>query len=188
MHKHRHLSIGVTVNLEHYENLRLEVSGELDSPDEADELVAFLDQVLGTLGRGDAATAERVDSYRRRVFTYSPARVEAGVISSAVAEKKVFIPDKRETHVSTGDSPPISSSGHIGPATHQDESCRGESGIEKGSAPPLLSRTDGSTVPTSGDEESEACEACGSPVSRSEKKISELFASRILCKKCIRQG
>jgi hypothetical protein len=62
------LTIGVTVNLEHYENLRLEVSGEVDSPEDAEELSRFLDTILVRFGRSDPATAERIDSYRRRVL------------------------------------------------------------------------------------------------------------------------
>lgn len=70
----RNLTIGVTVNLEHYENLRIEVSGEVESAADAGELAEFLDEVLGRFGRGDPATAERVDSYRKRVL---PAREQA---------------------------------------------------------------------------------------------------------------
>jgi hypothetical protein len=62
------LTIGVTVNLEHYENLRLEVKSEVDSPEDAENLSRFLDTILGSFGRNDQATAERVNSYRRRVL------------------------------------------------------------------------------------------------------------------------
>jgi hypothetical protein len=64
----KNLTIGVTINLEHYENLRLEVNGEAESAEDADDLVRFLDEILGTFGREDPATADRVDSYRRRVL------------------------------------------------------------------------------------------------------------------------
>jgi hypothetical protein len=64
----KNLTIGVTVNLEHYENLRLEVNGEAESAADADDLVRFLDEILGRFGRQDPPTAERVDSYRKRVF------------------------------------------------------------------------------------------------------------------------
>jgi len=67
------LTIGVTVNLEHYENLRLELSGEVDSPEDAEELSQFLDTILVRFGRSDPATAERIDSYRRRVLPGSAA-------------------------------------------------------------------------------------------------------------------
>lgn len=68
MRSRKTLVIGVTVNLEHYENLRLEVSGEAESVQDADDLIGYLDEVLGRLGREDPATAERIDSYRRRVL------------------------------------------------------------------------------------------------------------------------
>lgn len=68
MRSRKTLVIGVTVNLEHYENLRLEVSGEVGSPDDADDLVGYLDDVLGRMGRDDQTTADRIDSYRRRVL------------------------------------------------------------------------------------------------------------------------
>jgi hypothetical protein len=49
----RNLTIGVTINLEHYENLRLEVNGESESAAEADDLIRFLDEILGRFGRED---------------------------------------------------------------------------------------------------------------------------------------
>jgi hypothetical protein len=64
----RNLTIGVTINLEHYENLRVEVNGEAESAAEADSLIRFLDEILGRFGQKDPATRERVDSYRQRVL------------------------------------------------------------------------------------------------------------------------
>ncbi|MDD1720157.1 MAG: hypothetical protein LUQ25_08870 [Methanoregulaceae archaeon] len=71
----RNLTLGITVNLDNYENLRVEVTGEAEQPGDAARLVRFLDEVLAGLGRGDEATAARVDSYRRRVLGGVP---EAG--------------------------------------------------------------------------------------------------------------
>jgi hypothetical protein len=100
----KNLTIGVTVNLEHYENLRLEVNGEAESAMEADELVRFLDEILGRFGRADPATAERVDSYRRRVFSRLEAEPVCGggvcsipqEILSEVAPKKSDVPGNQE--------------------------------------------------------------------------------------------
>ncbi|RPJ53992.1 MAG: hypothetical protein EHJ95_01130, partial [Methanobacteriota archaeon] len=61
-------SIGITINLDNYENLRLDVSGEVDDQNDTEEYIRFLDQTLERLGRGNLNTAARVDSYRRRVF------------------------------------------------------------------------------------------------------------------------
>lgn len=188
MDTHRHLSIGVTVNLEHYENLRLEVSGELNTPAEADELVAFLDQVLSTLGRGDAATAARVDSYRRRVFNCSPSVSEKTDLPSVVPKIKAGIQEIPETQASACDSSLIGMSGPASPASCQSEALRMDQEPKKESSMQLPSETVESTMSIISEEGNATCEECGSPVSGAEKKISKLFASRILCKKCIRRG
>ena len=62
------LTIGITINLENYENLRLEVQGEVGDDGNTEGLVSFLDGMLARLGHGDDATAERVEAYRRRVL------------------------------------------------------------------------------------------------------------------------
>jgi hypothetical protein len=68
MPSRKNVTIGITINLDNYENLRLEIAGEVDDAGGMEELIAFLDTLLLRLGRGDAATAERVESYRRRVL------------------------------------------------------------------------------------------------------------------------
>jgi hypothetical protein len=62
------LTIGITINLENYENLRLEVQGEVGPDGNTEEIIAFLDGMLTRLGHGDQVTAERVEAYRRRVL------------------------------------------------------------------------------------------------------------------------
>jgi hypothetical protein len=93
-------TIGITINLENYENLRLEVQGEIGADGDTEELIAFLDGMLARLGHGDEATGELVDAYRRRVIAPpgtgtapsraaarpSPARKEAGAASGTVAQ------------------------------------------------------------------------------------------------------
>jgi len=63
------LTIGITVNLENYENLRLEVTGEVTGQQEVQELVGFLDQTLTTFGRGNPATIALIEKYRARVLS-----------------------------------------------------------------------------------------------------------------------
>ncbi len=79
----KNLSIGVTVNLEHYENLRLEVNGEIESADEAGDLVRFLDEILSKFGREDPATAQHIDSYRKRVFPPGQHQTKIGDVVSS---------------------------------------------------------------------------------------------------------
>jgi hypothetical protein len=84
MAQRRNLSIGITINLDNYENLRLEVGGEVCGDQDAEELIAYLDSILSRLGRGTPETAERVDAYRRRVLS-SPEKSIPG-IPAAMAE------------------------------------------------------------------------------------------------------
>lgn len=63
------LTIGITVNLENYENLRLEVTGEVTDQMEVKDLVGFLDQTLTTFGRGNPATIALIEKYRARVLS-----------------------------------------------------------------------------------------------------------------------
>lgn len=59
------LVIRVTVNLENYENLRLEVSG---AAADRDQLIEYLDETLGKFGGESEPTREKIESYRRRVI------------------------------------------------------------------------------------------------------------------------
>ncbi|MCE5297415.1 MAG: hypothetical protein MUE45_03340 [Methanoregulaceae archaeon] len=115
MGNHKTLTIGVTVNLEHYENLRLEVSGEVNSTKDGENLSRFLDTILGSFGRNDPATAERVNSYRRRVFPGSAGMVTglsgSGEIppppdDSAIGRKPEVVPVAPEISEISGEAPP----------------------------------------------------------------------------------
>lgn len=72
MEGQRTLTIGITVNLENYENLRLEVNGPVNSERDADELISFLDSILQKFGQGDPSSKERVETFRRRILFTGP--------------------------------------------------------------------------------------------------------------------
>ena len=72
-------TIGITINLENYENLRLEVQGEVGDDGNTEDLISFLDGMLARLGHGDQVTAERVEAYRRRVLAAPESAVVAAV-------------------------------------------------------------------------------------------------------------
>jgi len=84
MPSRKNVTIGITINLDNYENVRLEVSGEADDAGGMEELIAFLDTLLLRLGHGDVATAERVESYRRRVLQRST--LPPGAVAAARAK------------------------------------------------------------------------------------------------------
>jgi hypothetical protein len=268
------LAIGVTVNLEHYENLRLEVNGEVDSPEDANHLIAYIDTVLGQMGRGDPATAERIDSYRKRVLSRNaPGAVSAGLAgcqdgvcplpADILADvtragtgaanshrKKPVAPNHTAgpgTSSSAGENSVHSTPGSPGkPASPEStpkskpsalEPVSGTSGTgnpeKAGSSPPGHTRKDSSapgpssepvllpshytgtlaTSPSSPDDTHSpgektqkapksvaksmaenpplsgglTCEECGAPITETERKMSQLFASRTLCRSCMKK-
>lgn len=81
-------TIGITINLENYENLRLEVQGEIGPEGSTEDLIQFLDGLLARLGHGDEATGELVENYRRRVLAM-PGTVAA---AEAAARREVRAP------------------------------------------------------------------------------------------------
>lgn len=154
---HKTLTIGVTVNLDHYENLRLEVSGEVDSPEDAENLSRFLDTILGSFGRNDPATAERVNSYRRRVLPGPAGKVEEGIGST---ESPPRPPDDNKENMP--DIVQIASE------------------IPRVSAPVPAPPAPPGAIPVV------TCASCGAPVSPAEQKMSQLFTSRTLCRVCMK--
>jgi hypothetical protein len=84
MPSRKNVTIGITINLDNYENLRLEVSGDAEDAGGMEELIAFLDTLLLRLGHGDLPTAERVESYRRRVLQRST--LPPGAVAAARAK------------------------------------------------------------------------------------------------------
>jgi hypothetical protein len=151
------LTLGITVNLDNYENLRLEVSGEVGSQEEADELAGFLDATLARLGRGDEATAERVDAYRRRVFQMKPAEAP---MQPEEGGQTVLVPIEAEAPEAVAEPAPE-------PAA----------AAEPVPAPqPQQPQAPAATA---------SCEECGGPVTKTQKQMSNLFLNKTLCKACM---
>lgn len=150
------LTIGITVNLEHYENLRLELNGEVQDEEGARELARFLYDVLGTYGRGDPATAERIDQFRRRVLPLAgehagPMKAPSPAETPPAPEAAAGKPPDVQTAVALPTTP--------APAN-------GKAGAVAG----VL-----------------VCEECGATVGQAEQKMSMLFASKVLCRKCLKK-
>ena len=159
----KNLTIGVTVNLEHYENLRLELSGEVESGEDAENLTRFLNELLGRFGRQDPATAELVDSYRRRVF---PATETQGAPAEGTRNGIGIFPDDTAKDRSGQQETPDQANAQS---------------IESVRAPPLAS------PPAAPEVETLTCDICGGTVSPAEQKMSQLFTSRTLCRACLKK-
>lgn len=166
MSGNRKLSIGITINLENYENLRLEIEGEVATENDADELVSYLDSVLSRLGRNDPGTADRVDSYRRRVL-----EMPADLIVSE--EESVSVAGD-----TSGDDI-IAPSGELKEIVPEVSKISGNSvfGEEKGPGRNNDERKKG--------EQPFSCSSCGAMISDPEERLSQLFVGRSLCKRCL---
>jgi hypothetical protein len=172
----KNLTIGITVNLEHYENLRLEVSGEVEREGDATELVRFLDEVLGRLGQDDPATKDRVDSYRRRVLASG---LRPGKPDTAVMGQQDGI---KEYNVSAPSVPAVAESPG-GTASARDSKqpsspdITGTGEREESTPPVAASAGSGETI----------CESCGVAITAAERKMSQLFTGKDLCKSCMKK-
>ena len=158
------LTIGVTINLDNFENLRLEVSGKAETQEQADALAKFLDDQLARLGRGDAPTATRVDNYRKRVFGPAPA-AKAPVTrpaQPAVQQQPASKP------IDTG----LDKQMPYAPTTPEKPAEPVKKAPEPAAKPAPVA--DGGT-----------CEKCGGAVTKQQAKISQLFNGKALCKKCM---
>ncbi len=206
MSSKKEVTIGITINLENYENLRLEVEGDVETHEDVDDLITFLDGILARLGRGDQATAERVDAYRRRVLAARPA-----VPETPAPEKKAPLPEKKAP--APEEKAPESAAPAAEPAAREEEAraCPTPeviaAAIPPAPEPPRVpekpeekppAQPEAAPVQEPPQQEpapakpaaapaGDVCEVCGAEVTKSQAKLSQLFMSKTLCKKCMEQ-
>jgi hypothetical protein len=194
--------IGITVNLEHYENLRLEVEGEAGDPEEAAGLVAFLDELLDRFGEGDAEVRKRIENYRQRVLparspdtAQKPAKAAAGKKKAPETGKKVEQEGEEEPieapPTTEGDLPELlyhkpADAGCVPEGPHRPG---GEGVCEIGEVcesvvpePPAVSAKEAAKKePAVG----LVCSRCGAAITRQQEQLSQLFVGKALCRQCM---
>jgi hypothetical protein len=204
------LTIGVSVNLQRYENLRLAVEGEVTTDEDAEDLALYLDRVLARFGRNDPETATQIDRYRQRVMPVSGAGGEPEPAPASSSGPPCGEPADATPAVTsgTGFSPVLSPGPVAAPGfLYRREGSGAEAGGEGDSgggtvhvpAPPVSAEP--APVPPAGPpaapagagegpmppaaEDHGRCEVCGAALSRQEAKLSRIFVERLLCKKCL---
>lgn len=212
MSSKKEVTIGITINLENYENLRLEVEGDAETQEDVDDLITFLDGVLARLGRSDQATAERVDAYRRRVLAaprvaipekevptpVAPVREPASpeekacptpeAIRAAIPPEppRVLKPEapaeKPEEKTPAKPEPPRVQAPPEKPLIQPEAPAVQAPPQKPEEKPPVQEPVKPSGTPAEG-----VCEVCGAEVTKSQAKLSQLFMSKTLCKKCMEQ-
>lgn len=163
----KRLTIGVTVNLERYENLRVAVEGDVETLEDAGNLARYLDEVLAGFGKNDPDTEKQIANYRFRVL---PGRGDAAGDGADVAEGAVLVGEEQEMDAGFV-------SREVTAAIHQSDvqTVDGAGAV-----------TDVCTPPAPAKEESGAvCADCGAPITKSEEKLGRLFVDRPLCRACL---
>ena len=173
MSEKRRLSIGITVNLENYENLKVEVEGEAENDQDAGELIEYLDNVLSRLGRADPETKKRIDSYRCRVLA-QPGEILS--VDEKAPEYSVENPrPEKEARPKDADIPVKEK--HEAPP--EEIPVKEEPETPKPDTPVKEEHEN----PNAGT--GYTCSACGKPISKAEEQLSQIFMGRSLCKKCL---
>lgn len=162
------LTVGITVNLEHYENLRLEVSGEVVTHEDALNLARFLYEELEKYGVGDPATRERIENFQKRVFP--PVSTKPDTYTKECTAGVCPLPGSVDSLVDAGPVTPARTLATPEPVMNEQSSVltMTESGIE----------AEGTVI---------TCEDCGVAVNPAEQKMSMLFTNRTLCRKCLKK-
>ncbi|WP_165076988.1 hypothetical protein [Methanogenium sp. MK-MG] len=151
----KRLTIGVTVNLERYENLRVAVEGDVNTREDAEMLARYLDDVLAGFGKNDPETEKQIANYRFRVL---PGRGDAAD-DTVLSER-----GKRDAE----------SYVHAGMPVQSDTQTGGV--MESGACAPA--------VPAQA-ETSLFCADCGVSISKQEDKLGRIFVDRPLCRACL---
>ncbi|WP_214020429.1 hypothetical protein [Methanoculleus sp.] len=191
MSSKKEVTIGITINLENYENLRLEVDGDVETRGDVDDLITFLDGILARLGRGDPVTAERVDAYRRRVLAAGPAAPQAPAHEEKAPEPVPPATPEAEPAQGEGACPaPEFIEKAIPAAPEHPEPPRiprpPAKPEEEVPAKPEAAPEPATAKPPAAPAE-DVCEMCGAEVTKSQAKLSQLFMNKTLCKKCMEQ-
>lgn len=160
----KRLTIGVTVNLERYENLRVAVEGDVDTLEDAENLARYLDDVLAGFGKNDPETEKQIANYRFRVL---PGR------GDAAEDAALSGPEPKEA------SEPEIPDAHAGVPVQPDTPAGGE-----GPSGVFASEAARMTVPAK-NESGLFCADCGAPISKQENKLGRLFVDRPLCRPCL---
>ncbi len=159
-------SIGGTINLGNYESFKFEFRGIIETPEDYLDLAAFAAGSLLSQGaKADGEVRGKIRGFVGKVFGLPDEKVpDVRVAPAAEPAPTPAAPkegEKRETKAWGGGDPrPL------------------KEGEKPAPAKPALEKKP--TTPTS----KYTCEVCGAPISATQQQMSQLFASRTLCKLC----
>ena len=162
----KRLTIGVTVNLERYENLRVAVEGDVETRKDAENLVRYLDDVLAGFGKNDPETEKQIANYRFRVLPAAEDETDTGADGTPLQEPLLQDDARKDMDAGVGEGVAMTPANEMQPNEGTD------TGVPAPSAQPQ--KTAGPV-----------CADCGAPITKQEDKLGRLFVDRPLCRSCL---
>ena len=169
----------VKVNLGNYESLGLEVSGEVETADESMDLAGFMaGQLLGL--DAEPVTAEAIQKLVSRTFGI---RVEDLPKGPRKEDPSIYESKPRP-------APSTPAAATLNQVSPLPERMPAPTPAAAPATPaPAPAAPAAKPVPAAPAKPAVAtCSKCGAGVTESQKKMSQLFASKTLCKKCLDGG
>ena len=183
------VSWSALVNIGNNESIALTVSGEAANPDEARDIFAFAcGQLLGVANSADEATAPLIRAYVSRLIQTEEARPVEWEAPAPAPKKGTWVPKITK---SSYDATQTAKQDTV-PATPPTIAEQAAAAVAQCIKPPATAPDPTPAAPpeqgasVSGAPQSGAvCVNCGAAVSASQAKLSHLFQSKTLCKKCM---
>ena len=167
------VSWSALVNVGNNESLALTVSGEAANPDEARDIFAFAcGQLLGVANSADEDTAPMIRAYVSRLVQTEEARPVEQDAPAPAPKKDAWVPKITK---SSYDAMQTAKHG-AAPAPRPSAEEQAAAAVAQVVKPPAAAKAP---------ETFGLCEKCGEAVPSQQAKLSQLFMSQTLCKKCM---
>ncbi len=176
------VSWSALVNIGNNESLALTVSGEAANPDEARDIFAFAcGQLLGVANSADEATAPLIRAYVSRLVQTEEARPVEREAPAPAPKKGTWAPKITK---SPHDAMRAAKQDAV-PTTPPSAEEQAAAAVAQCIKPPAAPPKPEASVPSAPPEGFGICDKCGEAVPKSQVKLSQLFMSKTLCKKCM---
>jgi len=170
------VSWSALINIGNNESLALTVSGEAANPDEARDIFAFAcGQLLGVANSADETTAPLIRAYVSRLIQTEEARPVEQDAPAPVPKKGVWEPEITKSSYDARQANAAANRG-AAPAPRPSAEEQAAAAVAQVAKPPAAAKAP---------ETFGLCEKCGEAVPPQQAKLSQLFQSKTLCKKCM---
>ena len=169
------VSWSALVNVGNNESIALTVSGEAANPDEARDIFAFAcGQLLGVANSADEDTAPMIRAYVSRLVQTEEARPVVQEAPAPAPKKEPWEPKITKPSYDARQANAAAKQDTV-PAPRPSAEEQAAAAVAQVVKPPAAAKAP---------ETFGLCEKCGEAVPPQQAKLSQLFMSKTLCKKC----